>query len=82
MASTIAPKKAGQKPFTIKPDTSFDASCIIRALITRRKSPNVNIEIGRVKIFNKKPNVALINPITIAAIKADPKPFTTNPGII
>jgi hypothetical protein len=81
MARTIAPKNADQNPFTAKPGTKKVANLSISAFITKRKIPKVRIEIGRVRIFNINPSVALIRPITTAASRADQKFLISNPGI-
>ena len=78
----MAPKKADQNPLTSKPGTKIVANLSIMAFITQRKIPKVMIERGRVKIFRRKPIVALINPITTAAMRADQKLFIINPGIM
>ena len=46
---TMLKSRAHQKFFTLKPEIILSTSKIIRALITRRKSPKVNIVIGIVK---------------------------------
>ncbi len=80
MLSTMAPKNADQKPATKKPGTRKDASCSMRALMTKRNSPNVNKLSGSVNTFSMNPSVAFTRPMTIAAMKAAPKPDTAMPG--
>jgi hypothetical protein len=81
IARTIAPKNADQKLLTSKPGTKKVANLSISAFITKRKIPKVRIEIGRVRIFNINPSVALIKPITTAAKRADQKFLISNPGM-
>ena len=81
MASTTAAKNAVQNPDTWKPGAIEEASISIRALITRRNIPNVNIDKGRVIILRNSPIVAFIRPMITAAINAVPMPFTSKPGI-
>lgn len=73
IASTIAPKNAAQNPLTVNPESKEDANISMSAFITKKKMPNVSIDIGIVMIFRKSPIVPFISPITTAAIKAEPK---------
>lgn len=82
IASTTAASNAVQNPLTWKPGDNIDeASINISALITRRNTPNVSMESGRVIILRKSPIVAFIKPMITAARRAVPIPCTTNPGM-
>ncbi len=81
-ASTTAAINAVQKPTTLNPETTDDASINISALMISRNIPKVKIESGNVIILRKSPIVAFINPMTTAAMRAVPIPSTTKPGII
>src|SRR5690348_11211156 len=52
MESRRLNNNAHQKPSTSKPFTNFAASNIMPALITKRKSPNVTIVMGKVRNMN------------------------------
>jgi hypothetical protein len=62
--------KAHQKPATEKPLTSFSASKMIRAFITKRKSPKVTSVIGNVNNIRMGFTIALSTANTIATIIA------------
>jgi hypothetical protein len=53
---------------------------IMPALMTSQKIPNVSRVKGNVTILRKSPTVALMKPITTAAIRAANGPLTVNPG--
>ena len=55
MLSTMAPKKATQKPEMEKPGTRWEASCNMSALITNQKRPRVSNVSGKVKSLENKP---------------------------
>ena len=59
---------ASQNPSTLKPGTKFDTKRIIRALITKVKSPIVMMLIGRVKSVI----TGVKNVFTIASTTATP----------
>ena len=82
MLSTMAPKKATQKPEMEKPGTRWEASCNMSALITNQKRPKVSNVSGKVKILRTNPRVALTRPITIAAMSAVQNPCTWIPGMM
>src|SRR5271157_3674484 len=74
--STTAPQNAGQKPWTAKPETKFDANISMSALMTHQNMPRVRMVRGRVMIFKSSPSVAFTNPMTRAAISAAVKSRT------
>lgn len=73
---TTLNSNAGRKPSTRKPPTMAEQNKIIRALITNRNKPNVNMVIGSVKIkisglinvFNKLKTKATIKAVVNPAI--------------
>ena len=73
---TMAPKNAGTNPSILNPGTKAEASFNIKAFITNQKMPREISVSGNVTTFRNKPTVAFTNPITIAAIRAAPKPLT------
>ena len=74
------PKKAEPNPRRWIPGTSPDTNHSMRALTTNKKSPNVSIVNGKVRItmtgFTKK----LTRPKTMAPMNAEPQPSTYKPG--
>ena len=44
--------KAEKKPLTVKPSTNLSANIMIKALITKRNSPNEIMVAGKVKKIN------------------------------
>ncbi len=79
-ASMIPKNSADQKLLTANPSTTTSASNIIRALITKRNSPKVNIVIGIVNKVSRGFSVALNIASTIATINAEKKPSIVAPG--
>src|SRR5580700_6632003 len=78
----MAPRKAAVKVRTWKPGTRADANFSIKALITNQKRPKVIKVRGKVRILSRTPTVALMKPITSAAIRAATGPLTEIPGTI
>ena len=73
--NTMAPKKADQKPATAKPGTKKAASCSIKALMTRKNSPKLSNDSGKVTIFKMKPKVELIRPIMTGPARIATQPL-------
>lgn len=73
---------AHQKPSTCMPSTSFAASKIIIALITKAKKPNVIIVKGNPNKLRIGFTIRFKIPKTIAKITAPPKLSKLTPGII
>ena len=77
---TSAAIRAGPKPVTLKPGTMLAASIISAAFITKVKSPNVRILIGKVKTTKTGLMMALMMPRTRATTRAVVKELTLKPG--
>lgn len=75
-------KMATTKPLTENPSNKESANKTNPPLITKVKSPNVSIEIGRVKKEIIGLTKALINPNTTPTITASTKPATATPSNI
>lgn len=78
--NTKANKKAHQKPSTLKPGTNQSQISITRALMTRRKRPNVKTVTGRVRIISTGLSVKLTNIITAARMNPVVKSSKWIPG--
>lgn len=72
--------KAVQKLLTEKLSKNSLANSIMQALITSKKSPNVTIVIGKVRMTNKGFKKAFNKPKTMATIMAPVNPATSTPG--
>ena len=79
MLRTMPPKNAGMNPSIVKPETNLAANLNMAALMTSQKMPSVRMVRGNVTIFKNNPRVALIKPITTAAINAALKLVTSKP---
>ena len=77
---TILKNIADQNPSTANPGTILVTSKIIRAFITKLKSPKVSILIGNVKRTIKGFIKRLMIPKTIPTNTAVQKPLTCTPG--
>lgn len=74
--------KAHRNPSTLNPGTKFAAKRIKNAFITNVKSPSVIMLIGKVNSSRIGFKIALIIPITRAAMRAAVKLCTCTPGKI
>lgn len=82
MARAAANINAQRKPRTRKPGTKAATAIMIKASITRVKSPKVRTFIGRVKSSRTGRITAFTMANKIAVIKAAPNPVTCTPGKI
>lgn len=76
IVKTMLNSRALTKPPTSKPLTMLEASIIIKALITKVKSPKVKTLIGNVRRTSNGLMITFKRPITITKIKALQNPAT------